>query len=104
YTSAGLQSSVAFGGAFSANAVIARTDAFIVGSNIAVDNLAIEATRQGFVGSITGSFAGATRSAGPATAVAGSVAVNIVLADTDAYIKNSHIALVGDSHVKADDS
>ena len=104
YTSAGLTSSEAMAGSFSANAVMTTTDAFIVGANLAAGSLIMDADRTGFVGSITAGFAGAVRPAGVATGVMGSVSVNIVIPHTEAYVSGATLALIGDSHIKANDT
>ncbi len=96
------EKSTGFGGSLCANAVISTTQAFISGGNIQADQLLLDADRGGFILSLTAGGSGAPSEMG--TAVAGSVSLNLVLANTDAYVTGSTIALTADSHVDAADS
>ncbi len=94
--------STGFAGSLGVNAVISTTKAFISGGFIQADQLAMDSDRGGFIGAITAGGSGAPKATG--TAIAGSVSINILLPNTDAYVTNSTLDLADDSHVSAADS
>ncbi len=92
-----------FGGAFAVNVLSIVTYAYIYEANITADALTVSAVDADGIGSFTAGGAGASPGVGSSTAVAGSVSFNLVLPDTEAYLSNTTIALVGDSSVSAQD-
>ncbi len=94
--------STGFAGSLGVNAVISTTKAYISGGFIQADQLAMDSDRGGFIGAITAGGSGAPKATG--TAIAGSVSINILLPNTDAYVTNSTLDLADDSHVSAADS
>ena len=88
-------------GSLSTDDLIATTKAYIDGSSINTGELDVTADHGGFIGSLTAGAAGATGKQG--TAVAGSISVDLVLPDTEAYVANASVSLQGDSNIQATD-
>ncbi len=95
-------------GSFSTDDLIATTKAYIADPvtttplNITTGLLDVTATHGGYIGSLTAGAGGASGVMG--TAVAGSVSVDLVLPDTEAYISGATINLSGDSNITATES
>jgi len=85
-----------------ANAAILTTKAYIAGGSIKAGNLDVDADLSSYVGSITAGGSGAPNQS--SSAGTGSLALNLVLPNTDAYVSGSTLNLGGDSHVDALDS
>ncbi len=90
-------------GSFTQNTLIGETKAYVSGAVIDdLGDLAVTATRSGYIGSLTG---GAAAAAGTdSKGIAGSVSVNIITDQVDAYLLNDNVQLAGDMDVKATDS
>ena len=95
-------------GSFSTDDLIATTKAYIndpsttTPLNITTTLLDVTAVHGGYIGSLTAGAGGASGVMG--TAVAGSVSVDLVLPDTEAYISGANVTLAGDSNVTATES
>ena len=101
-------SNKAIAGSVSTDDAIDTTKAYIQGATITAANLDVTADHGGYIGSLTAGGAGATGTSmetggSGSTAVAGSVAINTVLPDTEAYLNNVTATLYGDSVVKANE-
>ncbi len=88
-------------GSVSSNAVTDTTKAYLQNAALSADQLDVTATHAGYIGSLTAGAAGASGVSG--TAVAGSVSVNLILPDTEAYVSDANLALGADSNIKATD-
>lgn len=96
------EQSAGIAGAFSSNVVDATTQAFVRGGvllYIAADSLDVKAEFSGQIHSFTAGGAAATSTG--SVAVAGSVSVNILLMDTQAYVQTVEADLHADSAVTA---
>ncbi len=100
FTSKG--SNLGLAGAFSYNELEDKTYAYLSGATLTTSQLDVTATHAGIIGSLTAGAAGAAAGA-QGNGAAGSVSVNIVLPDTEAYVKNANVHLSGDSNVLAND-
>ena len=98
----GTSSSTGIAGSIAANAVISTTNAFIHGDNIQAGSLTMKAIREGSIVAIAAGGSGAPMATG--TAGSGSLTLNLVLPNTDAYVSGSTLALGGTSHVMAQDT
>ncbi len=97
-------SATAVAGSFSADAVITKTRAFIDGATLSTNQLNVTANNAGYIGSLTAGASGATAIAGQSSnAVAGSVSVDIILPDTEAYVTGATLNLGADSNITATD-
>ncbi len=95
---------IGLAGSFGVNVITSVTDAFIYGAQITADLLNVSAVHMDSIGALTAGGAGASPiSAGDSTAMAGSVSINLILPDTEAYISGATISLIGDSSVSADE-
>ena len=92
---------VGLGGALGINVLTTMTDAYVYGATVTANALNVTATHDEAIGAFTAGGAGNPAGVGASTAVAGSVSINLILPDTEAYVSSAHIALVGDSSVKA---
>jgi hypothetical protein len=99
----------AVAGSFSTDDVIDTTKAYLENATVTTSQLNVTADHGGYIGSL--SFGGAGTSAaatfggtGSSTAVAGCVSIDIDLPDTEAYVKNAHLTLGGDSSVTAQET
>ena len=99
---AGSDGSTGVAFSITANAVILTTKAYVSGGWFQAGTLDVEALSDGFVGSITAGGSGATGQSG--SAGTGSLALNLILPNTDAYVTGATLALEGDSEVEAQDS
>jgi hypothetical protein len=95
---------VGFGGSLGVNELASVTDAFIYGANITANALTVNAIHEGRIGAFSAGAASTTPGGKASTAMAGSFAINLILPDTEAYLSNTQIALVGDSSVEADEN
>lgn len=100
-SSTGSTTSAGLSGAFSVVTLVSDTRVFIAGTTIIAENLNVSALHGGRIISVTGGFSGAAKENGKA--VAGSVSVNIILSDTQAYLKSVTATLSSDSSVTAKD-
>ena len=94
-------SNLGIAGSVSSDDVIDTTKAYLQDATLTTYQLDVTATHSGYIGSLTAGASGASGVQG--TAVAGSVSVDVILPDTEAYIENAEVALSGDSNVKAID-
>src|SRR5262249_36224071 len=81
---------------------LGTTRAYIQDATIARTTLDVTADPGGFIGSLTAGAAGASGRQG--IAVTGSVSVDVVLPDTEAYVTGAQLTLAGDSEVTATDN
>jgi hypothetical protein len=90
-------------GSFTQNTLIGETKAYISGAVIQdAGGLTVIATRGGYIGSLT---AGAAAAAGDdSKGIAGSVSVNVITDQVDAYLINDNVRLAGDLDVESTDS
>ena len=99
------KSNLGVAGAFSYNEINDTTYAYLSGATLTTSQLDVTATHSGIIVSLTAGAAGAPlASTGPeAGGVAGSVSVDVVLPDTEAYVQDATVNLIGDSNVVAQD-
>ena len=100
FTSKG--SNLGLAGAFSYNEVQDKTYAYLSGPTLTTNQLYVTATHAAIIGSLTAGAAGAAAGA-QGNGAAGSVSVNLVLPDTEAYVEDATVNLSGDSNVLASD-
>ncbi|NOY98599.1 MAG: hypothetical protein GXP40_05255, partial [Chloroflexi bacterium] len=97
----GDKTSVGIAGSISANAVTGNTKAFVSGAVITANSLSILAKRSGGIRSLTAAGSGAPLKNG--ISVAGSISVNLILVDTEAYLLGVTATLADSSSIKAQD-
>ena len=96
------EGSTAFAGSLSADVIKADTEAYLSGITLTAPSLSLSATHGGFIGSFTGGGSGNTTEDG--LAIAGSVAVDVILPTTVADVQNSNLTLTHDSTINATDT
>ena len=99
------KSNLGVAGAFSYNEIHDTTYAYLSGASLTTSQLDVTATHSGIIVSLTAGAAGAPLASTGAGAggVAGSVSVDVVLPDTEAYVEDATVNLIGDSNVVAQD-
>jgi hypothetical protein len=99
----GTSSETGVAGSFTQNTLIGETKAYVSGAVIQDGGaLTVIATRGGYIGSLTAGAAAATGT--DSKGVAGSVSVNIITDQVDAYLVNDNVQLAGDLEVNATDA
>jgi len=95
----GEQTSVGIAGSLSANVLTSKTVAFIAGATVQAGSVTIEARREGGIRSLTAAGSGAPLKEG--IAVAGSISVNVVLDDVEAYMSGVDATVDGNCSITA---
>ncbi len=93
------RSTVGLAGSLSTNTMNGTTRAFIVGPDLTAGDLTVSAERSGFSFALTAGVQVATSQSGADLAVA--VAVNTMGNDTEAFVRDANVTLVGDAKVTA---
>lgn len=95
----GNQTSVGIAGSLSANILTGQTSAFIAEATVYAGSITIDAQRKGGIRSLTAAGSGAPLKSG--IAVAGSISVNVVLDDVEAYLSDVNAIVGGDCSITA---
>ncbi len=101
-TAPGSAPTTGIAGSFSSNGVDNDTRAFIERATVTANTMSVSAEQTGLVLAISAGGSGSALSVG--SNVAGSVAVNIVLPTTEAYVSDATVTLTGASSVIASDT
>lgn len=101
-TAPGSAPTTGIAGSFSSNGIDNDTRAFIESATVTASALTVSAEQTGLILAISAGGSGSALSVG--TNVAGSVAVNIVLPTTEAYVSNATITLANASSITASDT
>ena len=101
-TTAAGETSVGLAGSISANYLAGDTEAFLSGPTLTADSLTVEAFRTGGIRSLTAGGAGSNMTG--ATAIAGSVSINVVEYTVQAYVTGATVTTTNDVSVTATDS